>query len=244
MVRRRSERHVPSDISKDTTIVLLPGMHGTPELFDRFVALCPAGFRTLPVAYPPDRFLSLHQLVEAVRSALPPDRWLLLAESFSGAIAIELAAAKPPGLLGLVLVASAARWSRLRLLRAAPLALLFSLPAPTALLRWLFIGSGSPELLAATRRAVRAASPRVLAARLRELATTDVRPQLSQLELPVLYLRAKHDRLARHAELRSVQSAAAALDVRVVDAPHFLVQSNPAATWEHLVSFARSRCAA
>jgi pimeloyl-ACP methyl ester carboxylesterase len=230
--------------AEEVPVVLLPGMHGTAELFDPFVARCPQGFRTLVVSYPTDRPLPIRELVERVRAALPSGRWILLGESFSGVVAIRLAASRPPGLVGLVLVATAARWSRIRFLRSAPLTALFAARTPTPILKWLLAGDAAPELIAATRTAITAASPSILAARLRELASVDVRQQLEQVGVPVLYLRARQDRLVRSAEARSIESARQGVDVRIVDAPHFLVQSRPDDAWEQIVAFARARCAA
>jgi pimeloyl-ACP methyl ester carboxylesterase len=226
--------------SGEITVILLPGMHGTAELFERFEACCPPGFLTHAIGYPTDSTASVAELVELVRPRLPSSRWLLLAESFSGLVAIRLAAEKPAGLLGLVLVASAARWSRLRRLRSAPMRALFSLPAPSALLEWLFLDDATAELLPAVRRAITASPPRVLAARFRELVNADVRSELGAVEVPVLYLQASRDRLARRAELRSVTSSHQTVEVRVVDAPHFLLQTCPEAAWGHVEAFART----
>lgn len=233
-----------SNIAEEVTVVLLPGLDGTGRLFEPFSALCPRGFRVQPIAYPSDKPASVGELVQHVQSLLPSGRWLLLAESFSGVVAIQLAASKPAGLRGVVLVATAAKWSRLRWLRSAPLATLFALQPPTAFLRCLLLGDAPADLVSATRKAVGSVAPSVLAARLRELAVIDARPLLAEITVPLLYLQARHDRLARRAELRSVQSSGAQVDVRVVDGPHFLVQSAPAAVWQHLVAFEQSLRAA
>lgn len=233
-----------SSIAQDVTVVLLPGLDGTGKLFEPFIALCPGGFRVSSIAYPPDRPASVGDLVELVKAALPYGSWLLLAESFSGVVAIQVAASKPPGLLGVVLVATAAKWSRLGWLRFVPLATLFELRPPTSLLKWLLLGDAPTALISAARKAVASVAPSVLASRLRELAVIDARPLLAEVTVPVLYLQAKQDRLARRAELRSVQCSGAQVDVRVVDGPHFLVQSAPASVWQHVISFGDSRCTA
>jgi hypothetical protein len=175
-------------------------MHGTASSSSVSRHAARPAFLTHAIGYPTDSTASVAELVELVRPRLPSSRWLLLAESFSGLVAIRLAAEKPAGLLGLVLVASAARWSRLRRLRSAPMRALFSLPAPSALLEWLFLDDATAELLPAVRRAITASPPRVLAARFRELVNADVRSELGAVEVPVLYLQASRDRLARRAE--------------------------------------------
>ena len=226
-------------------IVLLPGLDGTGQLFRPFMELCPPGFRLTVVNYPADRIVPLQELLQTLQQGLPNGRWLLLAESFSGPLAILLAAAQPTGLVGLVLIATAAKWSRLGWARFAPLATIFSVDPPVAMLRRLVLGtSASPALVAATQQAIRSVRPEVLASRLRELATTDVRSQLSKVAVPILYLQARDDRLARLAERRTVESTNPLVECHVVPGPHFLVQTEPAAVWQHLTAFAGSRFAA
>jgi pimeloyl-ACP methyl ester carboxylesterase len=227
------------------SVVLLPGLDGTGQLFSAFVACHPEGFRPVPLDYPPDRHASLNELAGLVRQRLPGGRWLLLAESFSGPLAIRLAASRPPGLVGLVLVATAARWSRLHWLRSAPLSAIFGLAAPSSALRWLLLGeNASPELVLATRRAIGSVRPEVLAFRLRELAATDVTVELAQVAVPILYLQARQDRIARRAERRTIESRHPLVDAQILDGPHFLLQTAPAAVWQRLTAFAQARCAA
>ena len=83
--------------------IVLPGMDGTGELLSDFVAAMAPAFETEVVAYPRDRILGYEALLELVRPRLPVDEpYLLIGESFSGPIAIRLAASKPPRLAGLV----------------------------------------------------------------------------------------------------------------------------------------------
>lgn len=79
--------------------IVLPSMDGTGELLSDFVAAMAPAFDTEVVAYPRDRILGYDELVARVRPQLPTDEpYLLIGESFSGPIAIRLAASKPPRL--------------------------------------------------------------------------------------------------------------------------------------------------
>ncbi|WP_222432862.1 alpha/beta fold hydrolase [Caenimonas sedimenti] len=90
------------------TLVLLPGMDGTGELFAPFIAAY--GGATQVVRYPPTAVLNYAGLEEVARSALPRgEPFVLLGESFSGPIAISLAASRPPNLLGVILCCTFAR---------------------------------------------------------------------------------------------------------------------------------------
>lgn len=94
-------------------LVLLPGMDGTGGLFSEFLEALGPGLHPIVVPYPPDQPLDYSQLESIVRSRLPSDQpFVLLAESFSGPIAISIAASAPRGLLGLVLCCSFARSPR------------------------------------------------------------------------------------------------------------------------------------
>ena len=85
-------------------LVLLPGLDGTGKLFSEILKALEGRVATLIVDYPKDVSLGYDELeVLKVRcAALPDDRpFVLLGESFSGPLAIRIAAHPPPGLCGL-----------------------------------------------------------------------------------------------------------------------------------------------
>ena len=91
-------------------IVLLPGMDGSGLLRADFIAALGPDIDAMVVTYPPDRLLGYSKLTALARAELPNDRpFVLLGESFSGPIAVALAASRPPGLRALVLVCSFVR---------------------------------------------------------------------------------------------------------------------------------------
>ena len=75
---------------KSLTLVLLPGLDGTGLLFEPLLAALPSSIRTQVVAYPPDQSLSLAEYAALVRKLLPKGDVVLLAESFSGLVALSL----------------------------------------------------------------------------------------------------------------------------------------------------------
>ena len=112
-------------------VVLLPGLDGTGDLFTELVAHAPASFETQVISYPlaePARYEEhARQVVRAVDSTSP---FIILAESYSGPVAVSVAQHHPKGLRGLVLcntfIAHPA-WSALRFL---PWEVLFRFPVP------------------------------------------------------------------------------------------------------------------
>src|SRR4029453_9407851 len=129
------------------TLVLLPGLDGTGELFAEFVAAL-RGHEVHIVDYPRDRAMSYAALEELVRERLPREQdYFLLAESFSGPIGISIAASSPPHLKGLILCGS---FAANPLPALGPLSTLFSyLPAvrvpATWTAPWLYAGREPPQ---------------------------------------------------------------------------------------------------
>ena len=63
-----------------------------------------------------------------------------------------------------------------------------------------------------------------IAGRLREILKVDVREKLNHLAVPILYLRASHDRLV--SPRMSLDFMIAPDVVQTIDGPHFLLQAN------------------
>lgn len=211
-------------------LVLLPGLDGTARLFGRLTSCLDDGDRVTSVAYPVDRCTSRSELLELIAAAIPPEGdYVLVAESFSGSLAIEHAAPRPERLKALVLVASFAanplprplRW--LRLLAGAT-----RMRLPDSLLRFALVGGDAPpELVREVGEAIRSARPKVLVHRLRQVFDVDARGQLPDLAVPVLYLRGSHDRLVGGRGLAPCAEHIQDLTIEVIDGPHLLLQARP-----------------
>ena len=177
------------------SFVLLPGMDGTGSLFSDFVSALSKDSNPIVVTYPPDQPLAYAELEALVSARLPSQPYILVGESFSGPIAIALAAAAPAGLRGIVLVCSFAKTpvpgfvgtllSRLPLWRA-----------PTRLAAAALLGRYSSS---AHRARLSSAMDKVSAnawrARLRAVLSVDVISKLKAIKVPLLYLQAAHDRV-------------------------------------------------
>lgn len=222
------------------TIVLLPGLDGTGELFASFVqALCGQPSVQI-VRYPVNDTLGYQELEAIVRSQLPAGgRFALLGESFSGPIAISVAASPPPNLVACVLCCSFSRNPRPELarLRAALFAVSPSL-APTWLIAGILLGRHTaPSLRAALREVLGKVPARVIQARLREVLDIDVTERFTRIAMPVLYLQASADRLIPRGVGEDLQKLNPAIRLERVEGPHFLLQTQPKAAAAAIKAF-------
>ena len=224
-----------------TTLVLLPGMDGSGDFFDGLCRELPPHWQTQVVRYPGDQPLSYGELARFVQSALPSEGpFVLLAESFSGPVAIQVAASRPNGLVGVVLCATFARnprpmlrplqgLSRWAPVRAVPMGLLS---------RWLLGAEADASWAERLRQAMNKCSADVLRARARAVLSLDVCSQLADIQVPALYLQATRDRVVPAEALVEMQRALPGIQVTEIDGPHFLLQVRPAPCAQRIVMFA------
>lgn len=192
------------------------------------------------VRYPSDQALDYAALTSLVRDLLPTEGpFVVLGESFSGPIAITLAAEAPPRMQGLILCCTFARNPYPGLAPLKHLLPLMPLGAlPTTALDAALLGKwATPALRAVAAQAVRQVAPNVLRARMRAALSVDVRPQLAQLEMPCLYLQASHDRLVPPSAAKLIEATLPSTVVMPLAAPHGLLQTVPAAAALAVSSF-------
>jgi pimeloyl-[acyl-carrier protein] methyl ester esterase len=222
------------------TLVLLPGMDGTGDLFEP-ISLCLLSSVVLRrMRYPANEALSYLDLTALVAAQLPP-RAVLLGESFSGPIAIALAARLPEQVAGLILCASFAKNPNplIKLALAIPSRLLKSLALHTGALP-MFGTLGNAALNLQLREAILSLDANVLAFRLGQIAQIDVRQQLHAVACPILYLHGARDRLLGRSALREIQTAKSNMQLITLDAPHGVLQTRPKEASEAIVRFVES----
>ena len=145
-----------------TTLVLLPGMDGTGSLFDPLIEALAGKMQVAVVRYPSAEPAGYSELERFAEESLPAEGPLiLLGESFSGPIAISLAANHSDRVVGLILCCTFARnpypaLSRLKALtRLAPVKWVPTRLAATAL----FGRFETPKLRAALGSALMCIDP-------------------------------------------------------------------------------------
>lgn len=212
------------------SIVLLPGLDGTGTLFADFVSALGSDFLPIVISYPVNQKLGYQELEELVRARLPADQpYLLLGESFSGPIAVSLAASRPPGLAGLILCCSFVR-NPVPVLRPLKRTLNF-LPVKSRLIESIFArllaGTSSARIRKEMKEALDHVSAPTLRARLRSVLETDYSDKLTQVRVPILYLKASRDHVVPSSAAKHITDLVPAVHVVTFNGPHLLLQTLP-----------------
>ena len=221
---------------------MLPGMDGTGELFSALVSSCPPGFEPIRLRYAPDRFESAEDLLAEIDDAVPPIPTVLVAESFSGGVAIRFAAQHPQRVKALVLcnafvdppapsIALLVPWSFVMRFR----------PSPRLVRRCLVGAEASPATVEQVCGAIRRVRPRVLAYRLRAILTEDSKSFAARLNVPVLYLRGTEDAIVSGRAVRRVLHVIPAARLAEIAGPHLLLQTKPEESWAAIQRHGLSR---
>jgi pimeloyl-[acyl-carrier protein] methyl ester esterase len=222
-------------------LVLLPGLDGTGKLFADFLKALDPKFNATVIGYPKDVPAGYAELEALVRSALPADRpFILLGESFSGPIAIRIAAAPPKGLVGLILCGTFARNPFPYLAWARPLAVYLPLKR---LPRWvrapLMWGSARPDRAPRqSERAMAGVAVSVIRHRIAELLSADETAALTRIFVPTLVLRATRDRVVSSAATQRIMRGILHAQRVDIDGPHLLLQTRAAECAAAVQSFA------
>lgn len=218
-------------------------MDGSGELFAPLIQALGSDLHTQVVRYPAQQPLGYAPLMDQVRQQLPLGRpFILLGESFSGPIAISLAADRPAGLRGLVLCCTFVRNPHPRLAwLSGLLPLLSPRQAPRALLSQLLLGRfATPALNQALVDALAPLSSATLQARLRVVLDVDATGHLQRIQVPLLYLQAAEDRLVPADAARLIERYSGDFRCLRLEAPHCLLQARPHEAAQALEGFAKT----
>jgi pimeloyl-[acyl-carrier protein] methyl ester esterase len=229
------------------TLVLLPGLDGTGNLFAPLIPELPHNLKLISAAYPAERFLSYPELVSWLGELVPRDGpYAILGESYGSTLAVKFAATRPSNLSGVILCVGfisnpVRRWGPLPKLLARTL--FFRFRPPDFLLESFLVGSRAPERLKLLlRRTVRSVNTDVFAKRARAVLDCDARQEIRRVKVPLLYLQAAEDRLVGSEcleEIRRFHPATISISIR---APHLLLQREPRVAAEAITQFLHAHC--
>jgi len=223
----------------------MPGMDGTGISFAPLGRLLPEDVSVKIITYPTDRLLSFEETVHCAGDQIR-DRYeeaIVIAESFSGPVAIELVGSGRIKIKALVLCSTFARSPRpvlFKLMTYLPLELLIILPFPKLLFKHLVEGGeASADLFASMWQRIKVqVHADVLVHRLKLISRMDVRRWLWKLTIPCLFIQASSDRSVPGASLSDFTQAVANLRVRRIKGPHYILQAEPERCLEAIQAFA------
>lgn len=217
-------------------------MDGTGTLFQPLVNALSGAASLKVVAYPPAAPNGYDVLQNVAEAALPADESIiLLGESFSGPIAISLAAKYPNRIKGVVLCCTFAQNPHPYL---APLSFVAAL-APIKQLPLAFACAAllgrhvTPALRRALGAALAMVSGAAFRARLQAVLSIDVSADLARVTAPILYLRASEDRLIPKRASDLIKHLQPSAQVKEIEGPHCLLQAAPAEAAQAIREFIR-----
>jgi pimeloyl-ACP methyl ester carboxylesterase len=221
-------------------IVLLPGLDGTGDLFDRLAARLQPELVVKVVRYPPDPSLGYAGYAEIVRNEIGGRPVYLLGESFSGPVAVRVATQLGRQVKGVVLAATFVKnpWPAFLIRRAA---LVDPRTTPSNIRDAILLGPyGDPELVRKINEVVRTLSRPVRAARLRAVAEVDVRTDFSRLACPILVLHGRGDWLVRKSLIQQAVCEKGRARMIVIPGAHMLLQTRSAEAAAEIIHFTKS----
>jgi len=226
----------------DQNLILMPGLDGTGLSFEPFLKFIPADVNITTICYPPDKILSFEETVECAAGQIPAGTSpIVIAESFSGPVAVRMIGSGRVKAKALILCATCARsphpfvWRIIRFLR---LPLLIRPDMPQLFFKFII---GDDKLIAELKplwvKVHANVSARVMDQRLSIINNTDVISELKKLNIPCCYLQATEDRLIPSSCLKSFNRFLPHLVVKRIKAPHFILQAAPQACLEAIEEF-------
>lgn len=215
--------------TENITLLLLPGFDGTGNLFAAFQASLGDGYPVVVVRYGNEH--TLNDYVETVASLLPVNNAVLIAESFSGPVALEVTRRFPSKINRVVLCATFATTPYRILVKLSKLVpeYLFGLkPLQRFLIRQFCLEAGYESTkMEEIFQQIHAVQVGIIKTRLKVLANIDMHPHLPQIAVPVLYLQAMQDKIVGASLSKALINTLPNVSVQRIDGPHLLLQTRP-----------------
>ena len=212
------------------TLVLMPGLDGTGKLFAPIIPLLEPHFELVVVTYPDlDAFTDY---VDCAQNQLPATPgFSLVAESFSGPVAMALMAQRPNLIGPSVLCATFARSPLAALTRMANYVpeQMFSIGALNEFCLDVYEinDEDSSETQPLPLNVTEQLDGTLLKHRISVLSRIDVSALLPNIEVPILYLHAERDRIVTENDAQMMQEYLPNIERVDIDAPHLLLQTRP-----------------
>jgi pimeloyl-[acyl-carrier protein] methyl ester esterase len=218
------------NLNQRHTLVLLPGLDGTGKLFSPIIPLLAPHFELVVITYPD--LDSFTDYVDCALNQLPQTPgFSLLAESFSGPVAIALMAQRPDLMGPSILCATFARSPLAALTRMANYVpeQMFSIGALNEFCLDVYAtdDDDNSETQPLPLNVTEQLDGALLKHRIAVFSRIDVSALLPNIEVPILYLHATRDRIAAESDAQMIQEYLPAIERVDIDAPHLLLQTRP-----------------
>ncbi len=220
----------------------MPGLDGTGNMFKPLLSSLGPKINTHIISYPSDRYLSFDELSGYVRNQLKDidDQIVLLAESFSGPIAINLLQNPLPSIKAVIFSATFCERPRSLLIsfaRILPLEQIFKIPIPTSVIKLFCLGFNvSSETVDLFRNTIANSNIRILSKRVRDISRLKL-SKLSFGNIPCCYIQAQYDRLVPSSCFNSFQRFLPQIQLFKIKGSHFILQAKPHECKEIIVRF-------
>lgn len=223
--------------------IFLPGMDGSGAFFEPFLQVLPPSISVQTIAFPATEKMGYEELRSWLRDRWPrQEPFVIIAESFSGPLAVQIAAEAPASLQAVVVSASFVKNPLPRGLRHLPAERVLGMRFPRPVVNFLLAnsdGSGA-DFYDLFCRVMRYSPPDVLAHRARAALQVDKTDALKACRLPLLFLEGMRDRLISRSAMRHVRKVRPDLPIIPFEAPHFLLQTKPRESYEVIQDFLKS----
>lgn len=208
-------------------LILLPGLDGTGELFEPFINELPATLDVETIAYPTEPTLSYNELLAYVEIQLPKEDFIIIAESFSGWIAYQIALQNFVHLRSIIFVATFLQPPKLlKFSKFFPLRLIASLSIPRIIIKHLLLGKKVEDhRITFFQQTIDKVPSNIIVFRLQEIAQLSLSQDISKLE--VSYIKAIDDKLVESQCIAQFKACFARVMVDEVDGGHLILQANP-----------------
>ncbi len=181
----------------------------------------------MTIAYPPDRPMGYDELPDFVEERLPSGPIVLLGESFSGPVAMDLATALPDRVVGLVLAATFADPPMPRVLYHVARMIDHTWIPKRVINAFVLEFTGRSEIGTQLFQILTALPREVVRVRTTETLRVDKTAELASITCPTLCLFGSRDRLVRRGRTEVILDGVQNCQKAEFDAPHMLLQTHP-----------------
>lgn len=235
MKQYSNQQTISQTTSQATTLVLLPGFDGTGKLFTRLIDSLNEQNKqkTLDIrvaSYTNE--IELDDYVQTVRNLIGDEKVTLLAESFSGPIAIQLLSQYPETVERCIFSTSFAETPYLSLCNKAMQLPNIMFTSQTmrqmAMKQFCYGRHFTASLGKETLKTVQKLPVSVIKQRLSLLSKQSSQALISTIDTPCLYLKASDDKIVTSDLSEKFHSLLPNVRVHEIEGPHLLLQAKPA----------------